>query len=170
MLRICAAAVAIVLSGCISVQAQQAAPPTGVSTVTYDSFMRLDATHRMAEFNRVGPESKAMLVRTHAERWLAGNRARLSSSEIKVFQEVIAFVTPEIYQKPLDPKVMKREADIKEGLKCRVNINDVVAMFDMFGRQDRTATATEWTYLRRAKCWVEWFAEGIVGYLPTIRR
>ena len=170
MLRIGTAIVAVVLSGGIGVQAQQTAPPTGVSTITYDSFMRLDAAHRMAEFNRVGPENKAMLFRTHAERWLAGNRSRLSPSEINVFQEVIASVTPEIYEKPLDPKVMKKEADITESLKCRVNPDDVLAMSDVFGRRDRAATATQWTYLSQAKCWVEWFAEGIVSYLPTIRR
>lgn len=44
-------------------------------------------------FATIGAENKATLKRTHAERWLNKNRARLTHAEIAVVQEAIPFFT-----------------------------------------------------------------------------
>ena len=171
MLRVGATTMAIIVCCWISAWSQQqTAAPTGGSTTTYDDFMRLDIKQRLERFPQLSAENMATIVRTHGERWLAKNRARLDRSEIAVFEEAIAFVTPQLYQKPLDPQVMKKEEDVKASLRCRVNPDDVLAVFDVFGRSDSTAAKARWTYLSRARCWIGWFAESIVDYLPPIPR
>ena len=170
MLRVGATTTAIIVCCWTGAWSQQTAAPTGVSTISYDNFMRLDIKQRSERFPQLSAENMAMIVRTHGERWLAKNRARLDRSEIAVFEEAIAFVTPQLYEKPLDPRVMKKEEDVKASLRCRVNPDDVLAVFDVFGRSDSTAAQARWTYLSRARCWIGWFAESIVDYLPPIPR
>lgn len=60
--------------------------------------------------------------------------------------------------------------DLEASLKCRVNPDDVMAIFDVFGRRTSTSAKTKWTYMSSAKCWFWSIAESVVGYLPTIRR
>jgi hypothetical protein len=165
-----AATIAVLVGGAIGVRGQQPTPLKSSTTVNYDNFMRLATGQRRERFGQIGAENQAAVVRTHAERWLAGNRARLDSSEVAVFQEAIAFITPRIYQRPMDPQVMKQEQDVKSSMRCRVNPADVAAAFDVFGRPALGATQARWSYMSRAKCWVGWFAESIVDYIPTIPR
>lgn len=165
-----AAALAVIAGGALGVGGRQTTPPQSPAAVKYDDFMRLSAEQRKGRFGQIGAENQAAVVRTHAERWLAANRARLDSSEVAVFQDAIAFITPRIYRGPMDPQVMKREQDIKTSMRCRVNPADVAAAFDVLGRPAPGATKARWSYMSRAKCWVGWFAESIVDYIPTIPR
>lgn len=132
--------------------------------LSYEDFVRLDAKQRREAFGRLTPESKASIVRTHAERWLSDNRQRLSSNELSIFQEIIATVTPDLYRKPPDPSSIRRERDINANSRCRVNPEDVVAAFDVF-EEKISAAKTRWAYLDRAKCWVGWITESLVDYL-----
>ncbi len=168
--RIGAATIAVVLCWGISVSGQQTASPAAVATVNYDDFMRLDFKARREQFSRVSPESKATIMRTHAERWLAENRNRLSRSEVAIFQELIAYVTPDVYEKPLDPQVMKKYEDLKAGLRCRVDVRDVMEAFNVFRPPDATASDRRWSYLSRARCWIYWLVDGMLDYVPRIPR
>jgi hypothetical protein len=151
-------------------QVQQASAAQALNPASFDEFMKLSIKQRHEQFSRLGADGKAFMVRTHAERWLAANRPRLGSSEVAVYQEAIAFVTPQIYEGPMDPHVMKQEQDVKASMRCRVNPADVAAAFDVLGRPALGATEARWSYMDRAKCWVGWFAESIVDYIPTIPR
>lgn len=135
---------------------------------SYDDFARLPADRKRERFFALTPEGRAMIYRTHAERWLASNRARLSGSEIAVFEEIVAFITPELYGRTLDRGLEERERALQARMRCRVSDEDVMAMMDVF---EDTPVASPprrtWTYLSQAKCWVEWAAESLVAYVPT---
>lgn len=71
--------------------------------VDYDTFMQGDFQSRIRVFNMVSPENRAELVRVQIERWLAKHRARLTTEQVAVMEENLAFVTPAIYQQPKRP-------------------------------------------------------------------
>lgn len=76
------------------------APLTQIAATAndYDGFMTLSLDQRRARFDALSAEAKAGIIRTHAERWLESNRGRLTASEAAVFDEIVAFITPEIYR------------------------------------------------------------------------
>ena len=147
--------------------AQGATPPV----VAYDDFMRISAEQRRGSFGALSAENKSQIVRTHAERWLAKNRVRLTTSEVGVFQEMINFITPERYAKRPETAMDKEEQALRAKMRCRVSTEDVVEAFNVFGTRSQTGVAKpKWTYLSQAKCWLEWIAEDLVDYIPTVRR
>jgi hypothetical protein len=159
-----AAFLALVLATAAALQAQQSSP----NAADYDKFMRLAVQQRREQFVKMPAESKAFIVRTHAERWVAANKARLGSAELGAVQEAMAFITPKIYAAPMDPTVLKREDEVKASMRCRVNTNDVVAAFNVFGASPIPQQKARWSYLEQAKCWIGWFAESVVDYIPTV--
>lgn len=162
-----AATIAVILACGVCVRGQQTTPPKPPATVNYDEFMQLSVKQRQERFRQIGAENQAGVVRTHAERWFAKNFARLQPHEVPVFQEAIAFITPQLYEQPLNPKVMKAARDVK-GVGCRVSPIDVRTAFDVFGQSAPTRPPVRWSYLGHAQCWFPWFAESIVDYIPTI--
>lgn len=137
----------------------------------YDDFMKLSAHERHARFVAIGAENKATIVRTHVERWLRSNRGRLTASEAEVFEEMIAFITPDLYRERRDDTLDKREEAMTGKMRCRVNPEDVREATNLF----REASASPppkptWSYLRQAKCWFEWILEGVVDYVPNTGR
>lgn len=164
---------AIVVFAVVGAQAHprhgaQGATPT---VVTYDDFMKISVEQRRGRFATLSAENQSLVVRTHAERWLANSRARLTASEVGVFQEVIRFVTPERYAKRAEIAMDTEEQALRAKMRCRVSTEDVVEAFNVFGTPSQAgAPKPKWTYLSQAKCWLEWIAEDLVGFVPTIRR
>lgn len=140
---------------------------TNVSSISFDDFMRLDAQNRRERFSQLDATDKAMLVRTHAERWLAKNRGRLGASEQAFIEEAITLVTPEIFNPPVDPKTAHRQDELTDRYRCRVNPADVSAAFDVLGIRGKPAKNQHWTYLSQAKCWIIWFTETAIDFLPS---
>ena len=167
---IVAATMAVFMGLTVGLGGQQPTPTTPANAITYDEFMRLPVQQRQEQFSRLGPDSKASMVRTHAERWVAANKTRLGSSELGALQEAIAFITPRIFEAPMDPQVLKRENDIKTSMRCRVNTDDVAAAFSVFNASPISQEKSRWSYLSQAKCWIGWFAESVVDYIPTPRK
>ncbi len=165
-----AAAVVVVIA--LVSEPTRAEPRTqasGSSFISYDDFMKLSPDARRPRFASLNPENKSLIVRTNAERWLARNRARLTKTEIAVFQEMIKAVTPDRYAKRHQAGIDKAEQALRDTMRCRVSPADVREAFNVFD----TATSSvrpRWTYLDQAKCWVEWIAEDLVDYVPTVRR
>jgi hypothetical protein len=62
--------------------------------------MQQDNQGRIHTFNQMTPENRAEVVRTHIQRWLDANRSRLTTEQITVMDENIAFVTPGVYALP----------------------------------------------------------------------
>jgi hypothetical protein len=150
-----------------SVVAAPRSQSTNVGAISFDDFMRLDAQQRRERFNQLDATNKAMLVRTHAERWLAKNSHRLGAPEQAFIKEAIALATPEIFNASVDPKTAQRQDEFKDRYRCRVNPADVSAAFDVFGYRGNAAKNERWTYLNQAKCWIAWFTESAIDFLPS---
>lgn len=157
-----AAFLALVLATAAGLQAQQSSP----IAADYDKFMALPAQQRREQFDLMSAEARAFTVRTHAERWIAANEARLGSVELAAIREAVRFITPRIFATPMDPTVLKRENEVKAHMRCRVNTDDVMAAFDVFGASPIRQEKSRWSYLDQAKCWIGWFAESVVDYIP----
>jgi hypothetical protein len=162
-----AATIAVLVAGVVGARGQQPTTTKPANAITYDEFMRLPVQQRQEQFSRMGADSKALMVRTHAERWVAANRTQLGSSELGALQEAIAFITPRIYEAPMDPQALKRESDVKASMRCRVNTDDAMAAFSVFNASPVPQGRSRWSYLSQAKCWIGWFAESVVDYIPT---
>ena len=107
---------------------QDAARPAEVQ-ISYDQFMKLDSASRTSRFREVNPETKAMIMRTHAERWLAANRGRLTNGQVALVQEAIDFVTPALYRNPSDPELKRKSDALEAKFKCRLRHSDMMAAF-----------------------------------------
>jgi hypothetical protein len=163
-----AAAVAIVFASAPT----DARPPIQAgrsSFIAYDGFMKMSPDERRTRFASLNAENKAAIVRTHAERWLAGNRRRLSKTEVAVFEEMIKFITPDRYAKRGEASVDKAEQALRDRMRCSVNVADVTAAFNIFDAAKPSA-GPRWTYLDQAKCWVQWIAEDLIDYIPSVPR
>lgn len=80
--------------------------------VSYDEVYQKPRNERLRIFREISAENRAALVRTHAERWLAGNRARLSAEQIAVLEEVMQSISPRWYEPDRDVEAIEAEADV----------------------------------------------------------
>ena len=150
---------------------RQRTPGAASSFIAYDDFMKLSDDQRRGHFGELSAENKSLIVRTHAERWLANNRGHLTASEVAVFQEVIGFITPERYARGANTALDREEGALRAKMRCRVSPDDVVQAFNVFGAASESGVRKPtWTYLTQAKCWLDWVAEDLVDYLPSVRR
>ena len=127
--RIVMLAVIVVLALGPSSAANQGTSRPATVEISYEEFMKLDASSRRARFERANAETRATIMRTHAERWLAAHRSRLTGSQVALVQEVIALVTPALYRNPDDPELKKQFAALDARLRCRMRHSDVMAAF-----------------------------------------
>jgi hypothetical protein len=137
----------------------------------YDDFMKLSVNQRHARFDTISAENKAMIVRTHVERWLYNNRARLAASEVEMFEEIIAFITPDLYHERRDDALDRREEALTAKVRCRVNPADIREATGLFREASESPPPkVTWSYLSKAKCWFESIVEGVVDYVPNARQ
>src|SRR5215216_292585 len=80
-------------------------------TIAYDQFMPQPLEERLRLFNEVSAENRALLVKTHVERWLAVNRPRLTHEQIAVVEELIHSIRPEFYQQGTDFQKIVQEVE-----------------------------------------------------------
>jgi len=97
--------------------------------ITYEAFIELDYAARAERFRETNAETKAMIMRTHGERWLAENRARLTTGQVDLVREAIAFVTPALYLNPTDPDTLRRTEALEAKLRCRLRHSDIMIAF-----------------------------------------
>ena len=138
------------------------------SSNVYDDFMKLSPRERRARFSALSAEQRATIVQTNVRRWINSNRDRLSAGELAVFEEIVAFLSPELSSHHTGA-ANKREDALKARMRCRVATEDVKQATNVFGETAESPYRTmQWTYLTQAKCWVEWMIESAVDYLPNI--
>jgi hypothetical protein len=123
------------------------------NNLTYDGFIRMDQEEREHQFRDASPETKAMLKRTHAERWLAKHRKGLRESQIKLVEEGIAFITPELYRTPEDPQLRLKEEHLKKRLTCGLGQRQVTGAFTFW---DQTARPS---LMDTVDEWLNWFSK-----------
>ena len=63
-------------------------------------------------FNAITPQQRCDVVRTHVERWLDENRARLSTEQIEYVEGVLATLTPETYTWPKTAEQERRRDEM----------------------------------------------------------
>ena len=82
-------------------------------TIGYDTFFLKSFEERKEIFKEISVENRAFLVKTHAERWLAANRSRLTDEQVSVVEELIQSISPDWYKPRLDFSVeIHPEAEI----------------------------------------------------------
>jgi hypothetical protein len=89
----------------------QGAPAPAV--VDYDTFMQQDVQGRLRVFNQLTPENRAELVQTQLKRWVEKNRARLTPEQLKVMDENLAFVVPDLYRQPMNEEQRAKARDLE---------------------------------------------------------
>jgi hypothetical protein len=67
-------------------------------TIGYDQFMPQPLQERLRIFNQISAENRALLIKTHVERWLKLNRPRLIHEQVAVVEEIIRSISPEWYK------------------------------------------------------------------------
>ena len=128
----------------------------------YDDFMKLSAHQRRARFDAISAENRAMIVQIHVKRWLQNNRLRLTVEEVKVFEEIIAFLNSGLHRERPDDELKKRDEALRARMNCRVSPDDVREATNVFAEAGESpGPKAEWTYLSQAKCWIWWIIEGV---------
>ena len=129
--------------------------PSPPSEITYDEFVKLDRAARAKKFQSLSADSKALVKRTQAERWLAANRSRLSDTQIAAATDAIAFVTPDIYRQPDNPTIRKREESVKQKLTCALGRDAATQAFAL----DTPPPSAPTTWRSTIDSWLSWFAD-----------
>ena len=80
-------------------------------TISYERYMFLPIEERKKISSEISAENRALLMKTHVERWLATNHPRLKQEQIVVIEEIIRFITPEAYQEDRDYEKVIQEAE-----------------------------------------------------------
>jgi hypothetical protein len=82
------------------------------SAIGYDEWMPQSPDERRRIFTDISAGNRALLIKTHIERWLAANRQRLNNEQINVVEDIIIpFITPERYRAEIDREKVEQEAD-----------------------------------------------------------
>ena len=138
--------------------------------IEYGDFMKLSASERRACFDSLTAENRARIVQTHVKRWLDKNRRHLTAGELAVFEEIVAFLSPEL-SRTSDGASDKRQDALQARVRCRVAPEDVSAATNVFGEaRNSLGQKAKRSYLKQAKCWIDWVIEEIVDYVPDIGR
>ena len=66
--------------------------------ITYDECYSKPFKERMKIFGSISADNAALLIKTHAERWLGANRLKLTSGQVELVEEVISSISPKWYQ------------------------------------------------------------------------
>ncbi|HEX8073235.1 MAG TPA: hypothetical protein VF546_25035 [Pyrinomonadaceae bacterium] len=67
-------------------------------TIGYDQLFLKPLRERISIFNQISAENRALLIKTHAERWLAANRSRFTPAQLAIVEECIRSISPEWYK------------------------------------------------------------------------
>ncbi len=138
--------------------------------IDYGDFMKLSAPERRARFDSLTAENRSRIVQTHVKRWLDKNRRHLTAGELAVFEEIVTFLSPES-SRTSDGASDKRQDALEAKMRCRVAPEDVREATNVLGKASRSpGQKVKRSYLKQAKCWIDWVLEGVVDYVPDIGR
>lgn len=109
--------------------AQQPMPSPASAGTAYQEFMTLAPDSRAKRFSALSADDKALIMRTHAEQWLAKNRGRLIAGQVELVEKAIALVRPAMYRRPQDPDLVKSMQALEAQLKCGLRRSDILQAF-----------------------------------------
>jgi len=148
------AGVAILLTSTALLTADPQQQPATTTSIAYDDFVRLTPEERRQAFSDATPETRSVLAETHATRWLAANRDRLTADQIALVEEVIAFIDADLYRRPDDPDIKAKFDSLVSRLECRMRHSDIMTAFKP------TRNPTEMTWLEDMS---RWFSSCLFG-------
>jgi len=70
--------------------------------INYDQYFLKPVKDRLEIFNAISAEYRSFLVKSHAERWLAVNRSRLTDEQVSIVEEITQSISPEWYEEGRD--------------------------------------------------------------------
>ena len=112
---------------------EKPAPPAKPAAVDYDTFMKLDVQGRIRTFNEVTAESRAELVQTQIKRWTEKNKARLSAEQLKMIEEILAFVTADRYRQQMTEAERALMKDLETRTAALFSREDMMQMMTING-------------------------------------
>ena len=80
--------------------------------VTYKQFFQKPFKERLNIFNEITADNRALLVKTHAERWLAANRSRLANEQINAVEDLMVALSPKWYETDRDFEKLEPEIEV----------------------------------------------------------
>ena len=84
---------------------------------TYDEFMSVRPEDRHEVFARLSAEKKSELKREHVQRWLSENRSGLTSEQVALVNQAMAFLSADYYARPEEPENRRREEALRKQLE-----------------------------------------------------
>ena len=99
--------------------------------VSYDTLMQQDLDGRLASFNRLTPEQKASILRTHIQRWVDTHQAELTPEQLAMTEEWKAFAHVDNFREPVTDERKRVVADVETrslALFSRAQIRDAITI------------------------------------------
>lgn len=97
--------------------------------IGYDEFMPRPLEERLRIFGEISAENRALLIKTHVERWLAAHRPRLTHEQVAVVEEIIPRIRPEWYQAARGAENVVPEAEaLRQKAEAVFSREDVIQM------------------------------------------
>jgi hypothetical protein len=138
----------------LSAQTRESVTAAGASSPSYDEFIALDFAQRRTVFATLDTASKTLLVQTHAQRWLAKNRTRLSAEQSAAVQAFADFI-PEVLRDAMSRESVKRELELTKAIRCRVGETAFAEAFAILHPPPERRRA--WRDVVNG--WLEWIVE-----------
>ncbi len=93
--------------------AEVANQPAHQDLVSYDEFMlKHSPGERIGLFNRISPENRSTLMRTHLQRTIAARSEEFTPEQLAFLREAISVLTPEMYSEPKDEEKLTRMREL----------------------------------------------------------
>ena len=125
--------VAIAITVLVVATPARAQVATAPGAVDYDTFMQQDVQGRLRVFNQVTPENRADLVQTQIKRWVEKNRARLTSEQLKVMDDNLAFVTADRYRQPMTEEQRAKAKELEARTATLFSQEDMMQALTIHG-------------------------------------
>jgi len=101
--------------------------------ISYDDFMKTDASDRIARFNQITSENRAEIVKTHITRWRDANKSELSKDQLAIIEEQLALISPEMYSERRTEESMQKVRDLAERTSKLFTQDQMIRAFTIRG-------------------------------------
>lgn len=108
-------------------------PAAQGTRVEYDDYCKLDVKAKNRLFGIISPENRADLVRTQIQRWLDKNRSRLTADQIRVLEDNVAFIKPDLYRLPRREEDMAKAKELEQRTLALMSREDMTEAFTVYG-------------------------------------
>jgi hypothetical protein len=102
--------------------------------MSYDDFTALSTHARLEAFDRMSPDGKAKLFRTHLQRWRDANESRLNTAQLAFIDvKAMPLITADVYKRPRSEDRVQALSQAEEEAHYLFDRADVSAAFHLIG-------------------------------------